>query len=95
MKDTSSLRILCLGDSLTSGYFSYGTGKQPYSITLENRLKTALEPWSTDLHVVTNGVPGLKISFGGLRERLEYECSHTPLFSLFSRLGICYLSFSC
>ncbi|OAA73822.1 Esterase, SGNH hydrolase-type [Cordyceps fumosorosea ARSEF 2679] len=37
-----SLRILCFGDSLTQGFFSFGMGEHPYSSRLAERLRAAL-----------------------------------------------------
>ncbi|ORX39418.1 SGNH hydrolase-type esterase domain-containing protein [Kockovaella imperatae] len=58
MSDSSSLlRILCLGDSLTSGYVSpYQPNARPYAIGLEEVLERALPGIRIDITV--NGVPG-------------------------------------
>ncbi|PKS06536.1 hypothetical protein jhhlp_007284 [Lomentospora prolificans] len=36
------LKVLCFGDSLTSGYYSFGLGEHPYAETLVQRLRAAL-----------------------------------------------------
>ncbi len=51
---TLPLRILCFGDSLTSGWSS--APDAPYAVTLETRLRTALP--CTDVRVEADGIPG-------------------------------------
>ncbi|KAK7424890.1 hypothetical protein QQX98_000166 [Neonectria punicea] len=70
------LRILCFGDSLTSGYFSFGMDSHPYSLKLEARLTGALP--NVDVQIVTNGVPGDVATFERFGDRMRAECNkHT------------------
>ncbi|CAF3550602.1 hypothetical protein SNK04_001142 [Fusarium graminearum] len=50
------LRILCFGDSLTSGYYCQGLMSHPYAAKLEDRL-TGTFP-EVDFDIVVSGVPG-------------------------------------
>jgi hypothetical protein len=70
MAPVNSLRVLCFGDSLTSGYHSWGTSSHPYSQRLAARLKEAF-PDLGKIHVVPNGVPGDRVMNAGFLERLE------------------------
>ncbi|KAH6691704.1 SGNH hydrolase-type esterase domain-containing protein [Plectosphaerella plurivora] len=64
-------RVLCFGDSLTSGYYGMGTGCRPYSITFEEKLSSAFP--DRDVKVVENGMPGDVVSFKAFNQRLEEE----------------------
>ncbi|KAF4988819.1 hypothetical protein FDECE_14911 [Fusarium decemcellulare] len=64
-----NVRILCFGDSLTSGYFCWGMDSHPYALKLEDRLTGAFP--HVDFDVVVNGVPGDVASFDRFRDRLE------------------------
>jgi lysophospholipase L1-like esterase len=72
-----SLRILCFGDSLTSGYCAFGTESHPYSLRLEDRLYGAL-PRDTHIEVFTSGVPGDLVTNTCFKDRLDVECLSTP-----------------
>jgi hypothetical protein len=77
------LRILCFGDSLTSGYYGMGTGCRPYSITFEEKLSSAFP--DRDVKVTENGMPGDVVSFKAFNQRLDEECmcrSSVPIVSL-------------
>ncbi|KAF4336303.1 esterase [Fusarium beomiforme] len=63
------LRILCFGDSLTSGYFCYGMGSHPYALKLEDRL-TGTFP-EVDFEIDVNGVPGDVASFNRFKDRMN------------------------
>ncbi|KAH7163174.1 SGNH hydrolase-type esterase domain-containing protein [Dactylonectria estremocensis] len=67
------LRILCFGDSLTSGFFSYGMESHPYSLKLEDRL-TGARP-DLNVQTVTSGVPGDVATFQRFIDRMSTECS--------------------
>ncbi|KAL6403245.1 hypothetical protein AUP68_12584 [Ilyonectria robusta] len=73
------LRILCFGDSLTSGYFCFGMDSHPYSLKLEDKLTGALP--GVDVETVTNGVPGDVATFKRFTDRMRDE-SHIPFHSL-------------
>jgi lysophospholipase L1-like esterase len=66
------LNILCFGDSLTSGYCSFGLNSHPYSIRLGGRLAEALP--DVRLEVFTNGVPGDVAQNEPFKMRLDAEC---------------------
>lgn len=55
-KPKRSLRILCFGDSLTSGYSRWGTISHPYSQALTTVLSRAFPSLNVEAHV--DGVPG-------------------------------------
>lgn len=55
-KPKRSLRILCYGDSLTSGYSKYGSVSHPYSQTLSTVLSRAFPSLNIEAHV--DGKPG-------------------------------------
>lgn len=63
-----TLRILCFGDSLTQGFYSFGMGENPYSARLAERLQAVL-PEGTTLEMRTSGVPGDVAAFPRFRER--------------------------
>lgn len=67
-----TLRVLCFGDSLTSGYHSFGLGSHPYSEALRTRLFAAFP--DAEIQVRTNGVPGDVAAFPGFKERFQNEC---------------------
>lgn len=71
------LRILCFGDSLTSGYYGMGTGCQPYAITFEAKLSSAFP--DRDVRVVENGMPGDVVSFKAFNQRLEEHCKRPSI----------------
>ncbi|KAF4984827.1 hypothetical protein FZEAL_55 [Fusarium zealandicum] len=62
-----TLRILCFGDSLTSGYFEWGTASHPYALKLEDRLTGAFP--HVDVEVVVDGVPGDVATFDRFYKR--------------------------
>ncbi len=51
-----TLRILCLGDSLTSGWMAGGSIQYPYQSMLEQTLKAALP--DVEIETEVDGVPG-------------------------------------
>ena len=61
----TTLRVLCFGDSLTSGYTSGGLSSQPYSLSLETVLSAALP--NTHIHIETDGLPGDRVRRPGER----------------------------
>ncbi|KAF7562197.1 hypothetical protein G7046_g1955 [Stylonectria norvegica] len=67
-----SLCILCFGDSLTSGYYAWGSGSQPYSLQLKDRLMGAFP--NVDIDVVTSGVPGDIATGESFAKRITNEC---------------------
>lgn len=73
-----SLRILCFGDSLTSGYCAFGAESHPYSLRLEDRLYGAL-PRDTHIEVFTSGVPGDLVANRSFENRLDVECLPKPI----------------
>ncbi|RDA83033.1 hypothetical protein CP532_6886 [Ophiocordyceps camponoti-leonardi (nom. inval.)] len=73
------LRILCFGDSLTSGYSGMGhLPSQPYSRSLSAILRAALPAYAFD--VVDDGVPGDCVTGPGFRRRLRqaYDGAANP-----------------
>ncbi|KAI1031435.1 hypothetical protein LB504_000988 [Fusarium proliferatum] len=64
-----TLRILCFGDSLTSGYFCHGLDSHPYALKLEDRL-TGTFP-EVDFEIVLNAVPGDVASFKRFKDRMD------------------------
>jgi hypothetical protein len=93
-----TLRILCLGDSLTAGYSCYGMVFSPYSTTFKESLVRLLD--SEDyreknkgrgprIEVVTDGKSGDLVSAGGtfeerMRSRCPSPCYHyKPSFLFF------------
>lgn len=70
MAPVPSLRVLCFGDSLTSGFSNLGASSHPYSQQLAARLKEAF-PDLEKIHVVPNGVPGDRVMNAGFQARLE------------------------
>lgn len=67
-----TLRILCFGDSLTSGYFCHGMDSHPYALKLEDRL-TGTFP-EVDFEIVLNAVPGDVASFKRFKDRMDAAC---------------------
>lgn len=67
---TKALRVLCFGDSLTSGFYGFGLGSHPYATRLTARLKAAF-PELEKIYVVPNGVPGDEVLHPGWMTRLE------------------------
>lgn len=67
---SKTLRVLCYGDSLTSGYYGWGTGEHPYAQRLAQRLQTAF-PYLDKLEVVPNGEPGELAATSTFLSRLE------------------------
>lgn len=77
MPDT--LRILCFGDSLTSGFHGWGIGSHPYSTALAARLRAAFP--GRRIEVVTSGAPGDVVCGARFHERLAQECKSTHVTS--------------
>ena len=67
-----TFNILCFGDSLTSGYYQFGLGANPYARTLERVLKDAID--HPGLDVTANGVPGDVASRELFHNRLLNAC---------------------
>ncbi|KAF5616685.1 esterase [Fusarium sp. NRRL 52700] len=83
-----TLRILCFGDSLTSGYFSYGLESHPYALKLEDRL-TGTFP-EVDFEIVLNAVPGDVASFKRFKDRMDAASYGVPPENIFSALKDLY-----
>jgi hypothetical protein len=81
-----TLRILCFGDSLTSGYFAWGMGSHPYALKLEDRLTGAFP--DVDFEVVADGQPGDIASFERFRKRMEAACTSNSLIQVMMRDGL-------
>ncbi|KAF9769501.1 hypothetical protein IL306_013108 [Fusarium sp. DS 682] len=64
-----TLRILCFGDSLTSGYFCYGMESHPYALKLEDRLTGTFPEVNFEIDV--DGVPGDVASFDRFKNRMD------------------------
>lgn len=64
-KPKRSLRILCFGDSLTSGYAQLGTVSHPYSQRLTSVLSSSFPSLNIDAH--TDGLPGDLVCTAGSR----------------------------
>ncbi|CEJ85780.1 hypothetical protein VHEMI03912 [[Torrubiella] hemipterigena] len=67
------LRILCFGDSLTSGYFRWGCGSKPYSEVLSSRLQAEFP--DLEVKVTTDGVPGDVASHPRFYDRFRRQFS--------------------
>ncbi|CAM1506812.1 Fc.00g064530.m01.CDS01 [Cosmosporella sp. VM-42] len=80
-----SLRILCFGDSLTSGYCNWGMHSHPYSIKLQERLQQAFP--HVDIDIVTNGAPGDVASFERFEKRIKNEYEKNFFFDWAIILG--------
>ncbi|OAQ72569.1 GDSL-like lipase/Acylhydrolase [Pochonia chlamydosporia 170] len=70
---SKTLSILCFGDSLTSGWHSFGMESHPYSIAFAARVQESLP--DTKLEVHTSGVAGDVATFQRFQQRLEVECN--------------------
>lgn len=68
-KPKRSLRILCFGDSLTSGYSRLGAVENPYSVSLTRVLSTAFPRLNIEAH--TDGLPGDAVVTGRFLARIE------------------------
>lgn len=79
----SVLRILCFGDSLTSGFCHHGLTEHPYSGRLKE-LVTAAFP-HRQVHIYTNGEPGDIASNLPWERRLAEEREFS--------ITICYIQF--
>lgn len=64
-KPKRSLRILCFGDSLTSGYAQLGSISHPYSQRLTTVLSASFPSLNIDAH--TDGLPGDLVCTAGSR----------------------------
>lgn len=64
-KPKRSLRILCFGDSLTSGYSQWGSVTHPYSQRLTAVLSSSFPSLTIDAH--TDGLPGDRVCTAGSR----------------------------
>ncbi|KAM4059772.1 GDSL-like lipase/Acylhydrolase family protein [Hirsutella rhossiliensis] len=72
-RSRTPLRILCFGDSLTSGYHNYGLGEHPYSDALLDRLAAVLPDDSYDLEALADGEPGDVASRPAFQRRLREQ----------------------
>ncbi|KAK3392921.1 SGNH hydrolase-type esterase domain-containing protein [Podospora didyma] len=72
MAGRTPLRILCFGDSLTSGYSNMGCISHPYAEKMGQMLEMAYPHF--DLEMVEDGVPGATVKFGFLK-RIERHFS--------------------
>lgn len=71
-----TLRVLCLGDSLTSGY----PVGQPYGYKLQDELESAfLGHGYGEVEVVNDGDPGELVTKGTFKERMEEQCKLSHL----------------
>ena len=70
-KPSSSLKILCFGDSLTAGYSRFGMLHYPYSEYLRGKLQAAF-PWM-DIHIDVEGMSGAQVQ-GQYLGRLNRAC---------------------
>ena len=69
------LRILCLGDSLTSGYMMSRTESFPYGETMQFELAKMLATTPAKLRVRISGLPGNPQIFApDHQERVSYLC---------------------
>ena len=80
--EAGRVRVLCFGDSLTSGHCSGGLKQHPYSQRLADLLTRALPGKSVE--VLTNGVPGDVASSPRFHQRLQRQCK----FSLSQEGGL-------
>ena len=69
----TQLRILCFGDSLTSGYYRWGLESHPYAIRLEERLREQLP--STNIQINVDGFPADRVINGLFLSRLTGDLS--------------------
>jgi hypothetical protein len=84
----TTLRILCLGDSLTAGYTAFGTTFTPYA----GVMKDALQAWFNKraerrsdrimVETVVDGVSGDLIDGGTFRRRIEKRCGFCISFEV-------------
>lgn len=75
-----SVRVLCFGDSLTSGYFAWGMGSSPYSATLKSRLAAKFP--DVDFTIGTDGVPGDVASLERFYQRFRRNCKSFSFLSI-------------
>ena len=73
MPESGSLKILCLGDSLTEGFSSYGMSMTPYSETLEVVLEAQFGT-QRKVEVTTDGVSGDAVTGGTFKKRMDKRC---------------------
>lgn len=89
MAHAPPLRVLCFGNSLTSGYHAWGTGSHPYSIVLAARLRDAFP--GRHIEVTTSGVPGDVVCGPAFHERMSRECKSLHAFhALHSFFLLCH-----
>lgn len=69
------LSILCFGDSLTSGYYSYGLEHHSYAIKLSEMLQAEFP--NTDVHLKVDGLPGDEVTHpeGDFLPRIQKKCA--------------------
>lgn len=79
-----TLNILCLGDSLTQGWYGPDMERIAYGDSLERYLNEVLP--DTKTHVVSEGRPGDRVgATGSFDTRLESQCE-LPYISHEARL---------
>lgn len=71
--DSKGQKVLCFGDSLTSGYLHFGMDSHPYAVQLGQRLREA-RPNSED-EVCVDGEPGEQASSVFMKKRLKDDCT--------------------
>lgn len=74
-----SLRILCLGDSLTAGYSGYGYFHYPYAKQIREKLREHMP--DTEATVDISGLSGDEVVEGEFLRRMEGMCTkakHEP-----------------
>ncbi|KAL5615350.1 hypothetical protein BROUX41_005398 [Berkeleyomyces rouxiae] len=67
-----TLRVLCFGDSLTSGWYAEGAGVHPYSGNLYLMLGDEFP--RLDVSVVTEGEPKDTVVGGSFQQRIQEKC---------------------
>jgi lysophospholipase L1-like esterase len=73
MTHRRTVRILCLGDSLTAGYSQLGTVYHPYEDSLVKMLKKKFT--DVDFDTVEDGVPGDRVRGGSFLSRMTERCT--------------------
>jgi lysophospholipase L1-like esterase len=75
-----SLHILCLGDSLTAGFYQGGAKYHPYTIALKSSLEKAFP--SLNVSTDNQGASGDQVTSppGQFLPRIEKACKLRPMF---------------
>ncbi|KAL9130209.1 MAG: hypothetical protein Q9217_001554 [Psora testacea] len=69
-----SLRILCLGDSLTAGWSEFDPRPHPYGDTMQNELAHMLSTTPSQIHTKIDGFSGDQVR-GAYMRRMKYDCA--------------------